>query len=153
MTREEIEDCLTRALDALFDVDSYLLTVDSSERSISHRLAVHMAQQIPGYHVDCEYNRDGFDIKRLQLEQRHVNDDDVEAVTVFPDIIIHRRGTNDHNLLAIEMKKESSTVPSDYDIEKLKAFRGELKYLFAVHVTVGKNKANTLVRKVVWVDG
>lgn len=153
MTHEEIENCLNRALEALFDIDGYLFAVDSSERSISHRLAIHLAQQIPSYDVDCEYNRDGFDVKRLQLAQRQVNDDDIDAVTVFPDIIIHRRGTNDHNLLALEMKKGSSSVPPDYDMEKLKAFRRELKYKFAVHVTVGKNGAKKLVKKVVWVDG
>ena len=153
MTHEEIASCLNSALDALIVGDGYLLSVDSSERSISHRLAVYLAQQVPGYDVDCEYNRDGFDVKRLQLAPRRVNDNDVEAVTVFPDIIVHRRGTNEHNLLVVEMKKASSTVSPDYDMEKLKAFRHELKYLFAVHVTVGKNGAEKLVRKVVWVDG
>jgi len=153
MTKEEIENHLNLALDALFAIDHYLLSVDSSERSISHRLAIHLAQQLSGYDVDCEYNRDGFDVKRLHFEQRHANDDDVEAVTVFPDIIVHQRGTNEQNMLAVEMKKGSSTVPPDYDIKKLKAFRQELNYMFAVHVTVGKNGANNLVRKVVWIDG
>lgn len=152
MNQQDIDYRLNRALDTLFEVDDYLLSVDSSERSISHQLAVHLAQEFPGYDVDCEYNRDGFDVKRLQLSQRPVNDDDLEAVTVFPDIIVHRRGTNEHNLLAIEMKKGSSTIRPDYDFEKLKAFRQELKYAFAVHVTVGRQGASKLVRRVVWVS-
>lgn len=152
MTREYIENHLNCAIDALFAVDGYLLSVDSSERSISHRLAVHLAKQFTDYDVDCEYNRDGFDVKRLQLAQRPVNDNDIEAVTAFPDIIVHRRGTNQHNLLVVKMKKGSSTVSVDYDIDKLKAFRQELSYLFAADVTVGKSKAKRLVRKVVWID-
>lgn len=152
MNHQGIESCLNRALDALFEIDIYLLRVDSSERSISHRLAIHLMHEVPGYDIDCEYNRDGFDVKRLLLAQRKVTDDDIEAVTVFPDIIIHRRGTKEHNLLAIEMKKGSSTIPPDYDIEKLKAFRQELKYAFAVHVTVGIQGDGKLIRKVVWVN-
>ncbi|MDP2155901.1 MAG: hypothetical protein Q8J61_07875 [Sulfuricella sp.] len=153
MNPQEMKDRLNRALDALFEADDYLLAVDSSERSVSHCLAVHLMREVPGYNVDCEYNRDGFDVKRLELPERPTTDDNVEAVTVFPDIIIHQRGTNERNLLAIEMKKGSSTVSADYDIQKLKAFRQELKYAYAAHVTVGKRSTGEPIRKVIWVNG
>lgn len=35
MKAEEIEACLKRAIDALFELDAHLLTVDANERSIS----------------------------------------------------------------------------------------------------------------------
>ena len=152
LTHQEIAGCLNRAIDALLEADGHLIAVDSSERSISHCLAVHLMHQVPGYSVDCEYNRDGFDVKRLELNERQTTDNNIEAVTVFPDIVVHERGINERNLLAVEMKKGSSSVSADYDFKKLKAFRHELKYQFAAHVTLGKRTSGELVRKVVWVN-
>ncbi len=153
MTHQQISACLDRALDRLFALDTHLLNVDASERSISHCLAVHLISEFPEYNVDCEYNRDGFDVKRLALPERHsINDDDVEAVTVFPDIIVHERGTNRRNLLAIEMKKGSSTIRPDYDFQKLRAFAQELGYAHTVHVTLGKRATGEDIRTVEWVS-
>lgn len=151
MTIQEIEGCLNSAIDALLATDGHLIAVDSSERSISHCLAVHLMHQFPGYSVDCEYNRDGFDVKRLELDERQATDDTTEAVTVFPDIVVHERGISERNLLVVEMKKGSSTVSADYDFKKLRAFRHELNYQFAAHVTLGKCTSGELIRKVVWV--
>jgi hypothetical protein len=109
-------------------------------------------RECPEYHVDCEYNRDGFDVKRLELSQREATDSDIEAVTVFPDIVIHLRGTNEHNLLVIEIKKASSSISSAYDIKKLKAFHHELHYKYAVHVIIGRRSKSEIVRKIVWVN-
>jgi len=152
MTQQEMESYLNRALDALFESDAHLLDANSSERSVTHLLAIHLMHEAPGFDVDCEYNRDGFDVKRLELSERVTTDENTEAVTVFPDIVIHQRGTNDRNLLVVEVKKASSNIPPDYDIQKLKAFRRELKYAFAVHVTVGKRAAGEDVRQVVWIN-
>lgn len=147
-----IEAHLNRALDKLFELDAHILEADASERSMSHRLAVHLMPELPGYDIDCEYNRDGFDVKRLELYGRDNTDENMEAVTVFPDIVVHRRGTNDTNLLVIEMKKGSSIISSEYDMLKLRAFRRELNYRYAAHVTIGKNSLDTMVRELVWVD-
>ena len=153
MTKQQIETALCRALNNFIEKDSHLLAADTSERSMCHRLAMHLAHEMRSYDVDCEYNRDGFDIKRLRLTSRGTTDNDQEAVTVFPDIIVHRRGENEHNLLVIEMKKASGRFGQDYDydIEKLRAFRRELGYTFAVHVVIGYCHKGTLERKVVWI--
>lgn len=145
-----IHSALNAALDSLFTHDKHLLSADVNERSLSHMLAVHLLSYFPNYQVDCEYNRDGFDIKKLMLAERPVKDDEVEAVTIFPDIIVHKRGENSQNILVIEMKKASSTINHDYDIKKLKAFKSELRYLFAVHVVIGYTKTGILVRDVKW---
>lgn len=104
MQAAEVNTRLEQALSRLMLRDSHLLTVDASERSITHQLAVHLMEQFPGYDIDCEYNRDGFDVKRLELAERRTRDDDTEAVTVFPDIVVHLRGHNNDNLLVIEVK-------------------------------------------------
>ena len=69
MNRAQIETALNRAIDKFVECDKHLLAADANERSMSHRIAVYLEQETPGYDIDCEYNRDGFDVKRLQLEQ------------------------------------------------------------------------------------
>lgn len=150
LTEATVHAALNEAIELLFKIDHYLLDADASERSLSHRLAVHMIDRFPNYDIDCEYNRDGFDVKKLTLSARNVSDNDVDAVTVFPDIIVHKRGDQNNNLLVIEIKKASSLVSHDYDIEKLQAFKDELNYTFAAHVVVGFLKNGQLIKDVKW---
>lgn len=60
-TEKNIAQILNKAVDKLFEVNSCLLrkTYDINERTISHRLALHLNEffsQTP-YYVDIEYNR------------------------------------------------------------------------------------------------
>jgi hypothetical protein len=111
------------ALEAFYREERLLLDVNASERSISHKLAEHLQDQFRRLNVDCEYNRYGTDIKRLQFPGDSSSGmDDLEAKTVFPDIIVHERGHDDNNLLVIEIKKSTSRQNHNYDYEKLKAF-------------------------------
>jgi hypothetical protein len=100
--------------------------------------------------VDVEYNRHIDDPKRLQLPRRDALDDEVRATTVFPDIVVHLRGTDDHNLLVLEVKKPGESL--EYDERKLRAFREELSYHHAAHVILGRNVNDDLVREVIWID-
>ncbi len=54
---DEVKSRLISALFALWEKDRHLLKYDASERSITHRLAVHLEGLFPEYDVDCEYNR------------------------------------------------------------------------------------------------
>lgn len=148
--QDTVTAAVNAALDALLAHDAHLIDADTSERSLSHQLAVHLAAHIPGYHIDCEYNRDGFDVKRLALAERKATDEALEAVTVFPDIIVHERGHRGRNLLVVEVKKASSAISDDYDLLKLDAFKSELGYQFALHLRFGLNASGTLVRKLQW---
>lgn len=148
----DVEQLLKAALDAFQAAELHLLRTDASERSMTHRLALHLTPLFPDFDVDCEYNRDGFDVKRLALHERPVQDDDTEAVTVFPDIVVHRRGHNDANLLVIEVKKARSAVNADYDMLKLKAFKHELKYRHAVHLTLGLDDNGVPTTSVTWLQ-
>lgn len=138
---------LRKALDELLKHDSYLLRADANERSISHCLAVYLKAQFPDWSVDCEYNRNHHDVKRLELEPRDTGDDDVEAVTVFPDIIVHRRST-DENLLVVEIKKSTSRQSADYDIRKLTAFKTQLQYGHAAFVRLKTGSAVASVEEI-----
>jgi hypothetical protein len=122
------------ALQVLLHRDSYLLETNVNERSITHRLAMYLQEQLPLWHVDCEYNRDGHLPKRIGYFGHGKPDvDDTDAKTVYPDIIAHHRGT-DENYLVIELKKTSSSEDRRDDHEKLRAYRIELGYEFALFV-------------------
>ena len=109
------------AINIFFKIDSFLFEKNVNERSISHKLAEYLQQQFPEWHVDCEYNRNFDEPKKLEIPKDEVNWDDTEAKTVFPDIIIHHRYTND-NLLIIEIKKSNSNVDRIFDKNKLESF-------------------------------
>ena len=42
------------ALQELFAQDSFLFERDVGERALTHRLAVHVERQFPGWDVDCD---------------------------------------------------------------------------------------------------
>jgi hypothetical protein len=87
-----------RAAFNLLRRDGDLLTLGASEWALAHRLAVYLETEVPGWHVDCEYDRQGTgrDLKR-----------DGDGDPVRPDIIVHHRGATDlrANLLVLELKK------------------------------------------------
>ena len=113
------------AVNLLMKHDSYLMKVDANERSIAHRFALHLQATMPDWHIDCEYNRDGVDPKRLEHLELNPDEEDTNAQTVFPDVIAHRRGTAD-NYLVIEIKKNTNHLSRGMDLAKLKGYKREL---------------------------
>lgn len=133
-SKEEIKKKVYIAIDLLIKNDSFLLKNDVNERSISHKLAEYLQQQFPEYNVDCEYNRiknqkmdHAYITKKINLPISELRSDDTTAKTVYPDIIIHKRGT-ENNLVVIEIKKKLSDEDKKYDINKLEAFKKQLGY-------------------------
>lgn len=109
--------------------DVYLLHIGGSERSVAHRLAVHLEVAFEGWSVDCEYNRVGNLQKLLSPPPETIYWADDEAKTVFPDIVVHWRGRKGPNILVVEMKKAGQRG-AGFDREKLQAFTGKpLSYL------------------------
>lgn len=131
---------LRRALSRVTVEDAHLVEGGVNERSVTHRLAIYLAAEFDdSWDVDIEYNRNLDTVKRLGLHRRDVTDYDLHATTVFPDVIVHRRGTST-NLLVIEAKRNAGG--HEYDFEKLQAFTrsgdGGLGYRFGAHVVIGK---------------
>ena len=119
---------LRKCLEELVKTDRDLLDNDVNERSITHKLAEHIQREFRHWHVDCEYNRKGHVPKTLEgkyLESVYSND--THARTVYPDIIIHHRETNE-NLVAIEVKKQTNPDGLDIDRHKLAGYREEHGY-------------------------
>jgi hypothetical protein len=148
MTRDEASSIVNKAIDQLIQNDSELLELGVTERALSHKLAHYMSLselvQTP-LNVDCEYNRHFADIKRLNLPQREATDRDLRAVIVFPDIVVHKRNSDEHNFIVLELKKPGEDIA--YDEQKLSAFRQQLGYRHAAHVILGPD-----FREIRWVD-
>lgn len=140
---DEVKRRLISAAMQVYKNDKYLLDYNVSERAITHRLAVYLEELFPQWHVDCEYNRDGADIKRVGglCISCPAGCSERSGERVFPDVIVHLRGKNTINLLAIEAKKNISLKKCSFDLEKLKAYReGHLRY----HYTAFINFKDTL---------
>ena len=135
---EEVSKGLNRALSRFTDGERDLIALDPSERSLTRRLALYIEREFEGWAVDCEYNRVGIDNPKEILANApgSVAPDADDAVTVFPDIIVHRRGPQGPNLLVVEAKKATSRVPRDFDLLKLYAYRTQLGYPYAAFVVL-----------------
>ena len=112
-------------LEEFVDEQAQLLRNDASEQAISHQLAMKFSLHFPDWDIDCEYNRSMEVVKRLIYAVSPTGE--ASERNVVPDIIIHRRMTND-NLLAVEIKKSTNQEHSFKDLAKLAAFREQLGY-------------------------
>ncbi|AOE85925.1 hypothetical protein [Pseudomonas sp. TCU-HL1] len=129
-------EAVAAALTELLDRDRHLLEVDANERSITFRFAFYLQAHLPEWTVDCEYNRDGVEPKRLEYLGLYPDSEDDDAKTVYPDVIVHRRGSLE-NYLVIEFKKSTSRVDPAIDLAKLQGYKDQLGYEHALFVIVG----------------
>lgn len=120
-SKDEIEGKVKASLRKLRKHDKYLLDNNLNERTITYKLATYIQEEFQDFNVDCEYNRFDDLVKRIEVPKYNVNWDDTEARTIFPDIIVHKRGTQENNLLVIEIKKSSNSDSGIIDRMKLKA--------------------------------
>jgi len=132
---DEIKKKVGISLEVLFKNDFFLLK--ASERSVAHKLAEYLQTQFPDWNVDCEYNRKGLAPK--VLNGIHECSEQKKTDRVYPDIIVHRRNTDD-NLLVVEIKIKDDDC---CDIEKLKKFTsssGEFKYRLGLFIKFNEEK-------------
>jgi hypothetical protein len=130
MEEADVKERIITAYLMVIKNDSHLLEADANERSMTHKLAEYLQKVFPEYNVDCEYNRNGLDPKRINEFKKDIQSDDINAVTVYPDIIIHHRGSTD-NFLVIEAKKTNN--PGN-DKGKLLTYKKDLHYQYAIFV-------------------
>lgn len=144
------------ALEKLKRNEKGLIQNDINERTMAHRLAIYLGELFDDYNIDVEYNRN---IEKGKHEPKYVsiikdcflksyrkakeNGDDIqmflEQVTTYPDIIIHERGNNDHNLLVVEIKKSNNKSDWEIDKKKLEGFTRQddgYKYKLGVHLII-----------------
>ena len=137
--KEEIIKCLKKAGNELYLVDSSLISdktyldVHAHERSICFRFGTYLNKYIESnsflkkYDLDAEYNRDIDMIKRLPGWTNGC----------YPDLILHKRGNNENNILIIECKGWwSSEEAIQNDREKIMQFlhSERYQYLFGLQI-------------------
>jgi hypothetical protein len=77
---------------------------------------------------------DEYITKTLGLTINEISSSDTTAKTVYPDIIIHKRGDNEENIIVIEIKKNTNNESKEFDYDKLKAFTKQLEYEFGIYL-------------------
>ena len=130
MTNKMILFKLKRALKNFYKKESLLVEYKVAERALTHKLAEYLQKLFHDYNVDCEYNKVGDgDSKRVSALMdansdcpHNCNECPANKCVIFPDIIVHKRGT-DENILVIEAKTSWSRQSSENDHKKLIACR------------------------------
>jgi type I restriction enzyme M protein len=121
----DVKTVVLAALHKFKQRDAYLLEVDGNERAMTAKIACYLQDQYPGWNVDHEYNREGRDVKRAS-----------DGHATQPDIIVHRRGSN-QNYIVIEAKKQKR---SERDCKKLLDFVEKHGYEYAFLLTLDPAK-------------
>ena len=152
---EEIEEKVNLALDTFYEKDKYFIDNDLHERSMTHKLANYLEKLFNGYDVDCEYNKNGLHIKEIPDKNKEIqkirnSSRNKDLISVFPDIIIHKRGDESKNLVVIEVKKDNATKNNkeEIDILKLKAYTTEdLNYRYGIYINLKNSREKVVIKK------
>ena len=135
--KEKIRDLLEKACKKIYKEDRYLIDNRVCERAIVFRLGIYIQRiiskdaELKFYDLDNEYNRNRQDSKRIPGFENGT----------YPDLIIHKRGSNKNNMVIIECKTEWND-DIDRDIQKLREFiniTGEYKYKYGVSTIFRRN--------------
>jgi hypothetical protein len=129
MTRHEVETLLRHAVAQLLEHDWQLLEYDVDERAVVAKLACYLARLFPEYHVDVEYNRHGLTRKQLGLPSACRGGG---TKLIVPDLIVHSRGSDDANLLVLEVKKETNREPRTCDRAKIAGMKHHYGYTWGL---------------------
>lgn len=153
MNKHEIRQRFESALRNFYRKDAKLVEYQVSERALTHKLAEHLQKLFPHHNVDCEYNKVGDgDPKRLSLLMagsddcpRDCNRCHAGKCVIFPDIIVHRRGT-ETNLLVIEAKTAWVGKSPERDREKLAGLTalGQYHYQLGIAICFSATFAETV---------
>jgi hypothetical protein len=139
----EMQAELTKVVSAIGEFyarETHLMEKDLGERTLTHRLAVYIEKQFPGWQTDCDYSRLGERTLRLPKGSIASTDDHI-GKSVYPDIVVHQREIP-NNLLAVEVRKESNHQPPEHDQHKLRGLTDPhlwFAYRVGVLLTLGKN--------------
>jgi hypothetical protein len=144
MTDTELFKFVNRALKKVYKYHGYLIKNQVHERSIVfwfgvyfHELLQHKEKEHAEYNLDFEYNKDHSNPKRTENF----------PYGTYPDIILHKRDSNEHNLLIIEFKTWWS-LDNSRDLKKIKDFTrpdGNFNYKYGLSIILGKDESSITV--------
>ena len=132
IVRRDVERKIEDALSRMISEDKYLLEHNLGERCLAYQFAVHLAASFSDWDVDCEYNRNGDRLKEIPLSDQ-CRELLRKTDRVVPDIIVHKRGPQGPNLLAIEIKRDGQPG-EECDLAKLRGYISVIGYSYGFYV-------------------
>ena len=182
-TEDVILERFRLALAELWAGDRVLIERQLNDATVAHRLAVYLERQFPGFHTDCQYNRnsrvleDTYDFPymsrtrqrdlRRNLLRQGLSEPEADAAAgavahAYPGIIVHLRENNDFNLLVVEVQirgtRQGWSGEGDAK-DKLRRYtlqgaEGQFRYALGLYVELGVNEQGEEVSVVeVYRDG
>ena len=151
----KLAKAILEAFSKLYTIDRYLISSRPKkyketiginhhvgERAIVFRFAYYLQKFLdeqglyPEYNLDCEYNRNGDKPKIIYSLGKNV----------YPDLIIHQRGSNDNNLLVMEFKTYWN-VEQENNIKKISTFLenneiNSYNYKYGIAALIKRNNVN-----------
>lgn len=109
--RAAVLDAVSAALHDVVTEDQVLLELRAHELAIVHRFAVYLESRLQHeltqgqLTIDLDYDRHGDREKRLPARPDR---DEKDPRRFRPDLIVHRRKDDAHNLLVVEWKKDAA---------------------------------------------
>lgn len=147
MTIEDVRMIISLALDKLYEKERYLILNNGneenhlSERSIVFRYGIYVNEivkkEFPSFNVDTEYNRN---IDKIKKTSSRPNGS-------CPDLIVHKRGRKDQNLIVMEFKPWWNSDQKD-DEKKIEDYcdEDEYKYKYGVLILLGKTRMDADIK-------
>ena len=135
VTINELIEMTLSVLEKLYKNDEILFINDVCERSLVFRFGIYLNNMLNkndkfnNLNVDSEYNRN---VRGVNI-YKSIGIDNYRRKT-YPDIIIHERGTNDNNQLAIEFKKWNKNKQNEflaYENKRINIDNAKLEYYTA----------------------
>lgn len=150
--KRELTKCLKKAGEELYLLDKNLICdnnfidIHAHERSICFKFGLYLNKYLDSnnllkkYDLDAEYNRDIEGFKRLANRPNGC----------YPDLILHKRGSNENNILIIECKGWwADDKDIEEDKEKIIAFLNSERYKYMVGLLIIFNRENIVFN---WID-
>lgn len=142
--KKGLENAINTALDTLYENDKYLIDSHLHEQCIAFRFGLYLYQLIQKtpwceYNLDMEYNKNMGSGKYIPSRRKGVR----------PDLILHKRDSNQHNILIIEFKKGENKSLLKSDVKKISDFidpNGEYKYKFGAAILLTPNRKDVVVQ-------
>jgi hypothetical protein len=123
MNKNQIEEKLELAVKGLYEnqpnIYAFTGQTGQTEWNLAHHLANEIHKLLPEYDCDVDVTKHDYGNMR-------------------PDIIFHKRGTNEQNLLVVEtkFKRNKNSIQSDIDKIQNEWFTGKLKYKFGASINL-----------------
>ena len=140
---EELVYKIKQTIKILYKEDKILFNNEISERCLVYNFAKHFAkilddEKYEELNLDLEYNRNCGKMKTIENQ-----------LTSYPDLILHKRGSNNDNRLVIEFKKWNNRSKFNKDRHKLQCFKNEYGYKLCMLIVFDKEDSEKVKYEII----